>query len=259
MGSASVQGRLWSAAPQDWVDNERFCIPFYEAVLEAAGVTTGVRLLDVGCGAGLALQMAAERGAQVTGIDAAAGLLEVARSRVPTGDIRQGELEELPYADGSFDVVTSFNAVQYASDPVAALREVRRVAVEGGKVAIVTWGDPARCDTRVILAAAGTLLPPPPPGAEGPFALSVPGKLEGLAENAGLTPEAAGEVRTPFHFDDLEEALRIMMAAGPLRRAIEVAGEEATRTALAEAFAPARQDDGSYHHENIFRYLVAAA
>ena len=55
-------------------------------------------------------------------------LLEIARERLPEADLRQGDLEALPYADDSFDAVTAFNSVQYAGDPAAALREIRRVA-----------------------------------------------------------------------------------------------------------------------------------
>ena len=73
--------------------------PVYEAVLERTRVTTGTRYLDVGCGAGMAAQIAAARGAQVSGIDAAEALLAIARRRTPTGDFRQGDLEELPFDD----------------------------------------------------------------------------------------------------------------------------------------------------------------
>ena len=56
-------------------------------------------LLDAGCGAGLALQIAAKRGATVTGFDASAALLEIAAERVPGADLRRGDLESLPYGD----------------------------------------------------------------------------------------------------------------------------------------------------------------
>ena len=135
-------------------------IPFYDAVFDAIGVGPDARLLDVGCGAGLALTLAAKRGAVVAGLDAAEGLLEVARDRLPEDDIRLGDLEELPYADATFTAVTSFNAVQYATDPVRALRELARVTVPGSPVAIVTWGDPARSQMREVLGAIGGLLPP---------------------------------------------------------------------------------------------------
>ena len=198
MGSAQMQGALWGAAAQDWADlGEPVQVPFFEAALDAVGVTQGTQLLDAGCGAGLALVLAARRGAVVTGLDAAAGLLAIARERLPQADLREGDLEELPYADDTFDAVTAFNSVQYASDPTAALREIKRVAGAGAPVAVVTWGAPEQCEMRAVLAAIGSLLPPPPPGAAGPFALAAPGALEGLVESSGLVAERAIDVPTP--------------------------------------------------------------
>lgn len=257
MGSAEVQGKLWGAVPEDWVDNERFGIPFYEAVFGALGLQEGTSVLDLGCGAGLALTMARDRGASVAGIDAASGLLAVARRRLPGVELLQGDIESLPYPDASFDVVTSFNAVQYAADPVAALQEAARVTKSGGHVAIVTWGNAERCDIRFVLTAVAPLMPAPPPGAPGPFALSEPGRLEEFARTAGLQPERAADVPTPFTFDDLDAALRIQLSAGPLQRAIEHSGEDVVRKAVAEAFAAFRRPDGSYRLENEFRYLVS--
>ena len=99
-----------------------------------------------------------------------------------------GELEDLPYADGSFDAVTGFNAFQYAAEPAAALREAARVTKPGGRVVAMIWGTAAECEAAAYLAAIGRLLPPPPPGAPGPFALSEPGVLEALLTRAGLDP-----------------------------------------------------------------------
>ena len=260
MGSAEVQGKLWGPGARDWAElNEPCCTPFYEAVFDAIAVGPGMVMLDAGCGGGFALQLAAKRGATVTGFDACAPLLDIARERVPAADIRQGDLESLPFAEHTFDAITAFNSVQYAADPVAALRELRRVAKPGAPVGIVTWGAPERCESRVILAAIGGLLPPPPPGAEGPFALSVPGKLEELAEAAGLVPEQADEVPTPLIYPDLDTAVRTQLSSGPARLAIEHAGEPSTRKALAAAFAGSRQPDGSYRQDNSFRYLIARA
>jgi SAM-dependent methyltransferase len=100
MGTAHVQGDLWSASTQDWADlQERVCIPLFEAVSERLRVGNGMRLLDVGCGAGGAAQIAARRGARVSGLDASGAMIEIARKRVPDGDFSVGEIEELPYAD----------------------------------------------------------------------------------------------------------------------------------------------------------------
>jgi SAM-dependent methyltransferase len=260
MGSASVQGPLWGAAARDWARLvEPAAAPFYEAVFDAIGVVDGTALLDAGCGSGYALSMAAARGAMVSGLDASAGLLEVARERVPDADLHEGDLEALPFADDRFDAVTAFNSVQFAAQPVAAVRELRRVARGGARVAILTWGAPERCETRVVIAALGELLPPPPPGAGGPFALSEPGKLEELAQAAGLTPERSEEVPTTFSYPDLETAIRAQLSSGPARRVIEHAGEPAIREALSAAFAASRQSNGTYAQDNVFRYLVARA
>ncbi|MBA3910085.1 MAG: hypothetical protein C0524_09400 [Rhodobacter sp.] len=75
--------------------------------------------------------MAASRGAVVSGFDAAEALLEIARERVPGGDFRTADLEAMPFGDAVFDVVTGFNAFQFAGDPVRALSEARRVTRPG--------------------------------------------------------------------------------------------------------------------------------
>jgi SAM-dependent methyltransferase len=260
MGTAEVQGALWGAAARDWSElNEPHCAALYEAVFDAIGVDGSTELLDAGCGAGLALQIAAKRGATVTGFDASPALLEIAAERVPGADLRRGDLESLPYRDGAFGAVTSFNAVQYAADPVAALRELRRVAQPGSPVAVLSWGDPERCETRTILAAIGGLLPPPPPGAGGPFALAASGKLEELLGAAGLTAAGGGEVQQRFAFPDLDEAVRAQLASGPARRAIEHAGADATAAAITGAYDGNRQPDGSYVQRNVFRYVIGRA
>jgi hypothetical protein len=102
-------------------------------------------------------------------------------------------------------------------------------------------------------------LPPPPPGAPGPFALPDREALEGLATQAGLTPENVGDVDTPFEYPDEQTALRALLSAGPAVRAIRHAGEESVRAAVLEAVAPYRTAAGGYLMENKFRYLIARA
>jgi SAM-dependent methyltransferase len=254
--TAGVQGRLWSARARDWAEiQEPAQSELYPPVFDAAGVGPGTRLLDVGCGSGVAAAIARERGAQVSGLDAAGPAIEFARARVPDGDFRVGDLEELPYEDGAFDVVTGFNAFQYAADPVHALAEARRVCT--GVVAIVTWGAPEECEATAYVKALGSLLPPPPPGAPGPFALSTPGALEELARGAGLEPRAAATIRTAWDFPDADLGLRGMLSAGPAVKAIEHAGEQAVAEAVCAAAAPYRTAAGGYHVENAWRYVIA--
>ena len=257
-GSAVRQGELRGAHARDWADvQEQLVRPLWRAVLDDAAVTADTRLLDVGCGAGGALVLAAERGAAVAGIDASEPLVTIARERLPHGEVRVGEMEELPYADQSFDVVTGYNSFQYAGDPVHALREAGRVAAAGGLVAVATWGRPEQCDAAGHLAALRPLLPASPPGTSGPFALSEPGALEDLAERAGLHPERAADVPCHWEYPDLDTALRGLLSAGPPTAAVRASGEQAVRTAVAASIAPFRDASDGYALTNVFRYLLA--
>ena len=121
MGSSYVQGPLWSTAAEVWEEVfEPVRTPLYEAMLDACGVVAGKHLLDAGCGSGAASSRAALRGAIVSGLDAAEGMIERARRQVPDGDFRVGDLEELPFDDRAFDVVVAFDSVQFSEDRVRA-------------------------------------------------------------------------------------------------------------------------------------------
>ena len=259
-GPADVQGALWGAAARDWADlAEPLQIPLFEAALAALEMGAGTRLLDAGCGAGLALALAAQRGATIAGLDASAALLEIARERLPDADLRQGDLEALPYADAAFDAVTAFNSVQYAGNPAAALREIRRVVKPGARVAVATWGRPEQCEMRAVLSAVDSLLPAPRAGTGGPFALADSGALEALVESAGLMPETAIDVPTPYAHPDLDSAVRARLASGPAQRAIQSVGFAATQQAIARACEASRRPDGSVTFANVFKVLIARA
>lgn len=260
MGTALIQGDLWGARTQDWADIQEATLkPVFTAALREAKVGSGTAYLDIGCGAGMACHMAAQLGAKVAGLDAASSMIEIAKARVPDGDFRVGEMEELPYADQTFDLVTGFNSFQYAADPAHALSEARRVAKPGAPVIMAVWGKQEDCEAAAFVAALGSLLPPPPPGAPGPFALSQDGALEALVKQAGLTPERLIEVDAPFDYPDEETAVRGLLSGGPAVRAIRHAGEERVREAVSQAITPFKAVDGSYHIRNKFLILVATA
>jgi SAM-dependent methyltransferase len=89
------------------------------------------------------------------GQTASAALLDVARDRLPGTRLEHGDLEGLPFEDESFDVVTGLNSFQHAADPVAALQDARRVTTPGGKVFVMTWGEPGSMEATAFVAAAG--------------------------------------------------------------------------------------------------------
>ncbi len=146
----------------------------------------------------MAAQIAASRGAQVSGIDAAEALLEIARLRVPSGYFHFGDIEELPFEDNAFDVVTGFNSFQYAGNPVVALGEARRVIRPGGAIVFATWGNPEGMEAAAVVAALRPFLPPPPPEAPGPFALSDESALREFAAEAGLSSLEVFDVDSPL-------------------------------------------------------------
>jgi SAM-dependent methyltransferase len=260
MGTAEAQSELWGARARDWADvQEAKVASVYEVVLDELAVGQGTRLLDAGCGAGGALAMAAASGATVTGLDATPELIAIARERLPEAALRVGELEELPFDDGAFDAVTGFNSFQFAGNPANALREARRVARQGAAVGVVTWGRPEQCEAAAYLGALRPLMPPAPPGAPGPFALSEPGALEALVEEAGLTPERSGDMESLWEYDGDDDLYRGVLSAGPAVMAVRTSGEDAVREAVRAALGGFRTDSGGYRIANVFRYLIARA
>jgi len=256
--TTKVHGRLWGARARDWAEFQEGKVRImYETVLARAGLKPGMAYLDVGCGSGLAAQIAAQKNARVSGIDAAEELLAIARERTPKGDFRAGDLEELPYADKSFDVVTGFNSFQFAGNPAAALGEARRVAKPGGIVAIVTWGKPEGMEAASIITSLKELMPPPPPGAPGPFALSDEAALRGFAASGGLKPGEVFDIPCVLDYPDLAVALRGLNSSGIAARAMENSSEQAVSAAHTKALAPFRHKDGSYKVKAMFRCLLA--
>lgn len=261
MGSAAVQGELWGARAQDYAAHlEQVGLPLFGAVLDAAHVTSGTRLFDAGCGAGLLGVLAGFRGAHVTALDASEALVAIARERLPEADVREGDLEALPFADASFDAVTAVNSVFYAADMAAAIRELSRVVRPGGRVVVTAWGPPERAEfLSSLMPALGRLMPPPPPDAPAVhpvLALSEPGALAAALAQPGLRVVDEGEVACPFVFPSVEASWRANASAGPNQVAIAHSGQAAVRAAFEEADRAHTRADGTVRYENVFLWAV---
>ena len=258
MGTAQVQGELWGAKAAQWVEfQEPVQRPMYDEVLGRAGVGAGTRLLDVGCGSGGALVAATERGAEVAGLDASEALVAIARKRLPGARIEVGDMEELPFNDAAFDVVTGFNAFQFAGDPACALREAARVCRSAGAVAVLTWGRPEECDIpRAIVPKLGPLMPPGP--ATGPtlFDWTKPGTIESMLEQVGLKVADRGELAFAFAYADVATAWRANSAAAPFVRAARHSGDERVRETFADSVRGFVQKDGAVVLNNKFRWII---
>ena len=141
-----------------------------ERVVERAGVEPGMDVLDVACGTGNASIPAARAGARVTGLDFAPGLLAIARERAADAmveiDFVEGNAEELPFEDASFDRVLSTFGHMFAPDHARTAAEMKRVLRPGGAIAVACW-TPDGSIGRMSQTLAE--LVPPPPGAQPPL------------------------------------------------------------------------------------------
>jgi SAM-dependent methyltransferase len=135
-----------------------------------AGVRSGQRVLDVGCGTGVVAVTAALLGARVTGLDLTPELLTRAREHAKAANLEidwhEGDAEQLPFEDRQFDVVLSQFGHMFAPRPDVATAEMLRVLKPGGTIAFSTW-PPDQLIGRVF-ALVARYLPPPPPGVSPP-------------------------------------------------------------------------------------------
>ena len=257
--TAKRNGKFWSARARDWAKIQEGTLkPVFHAALELAGVNADTQYLDVGCGAGMAAAMAARRGAQVSGLDAAHAMIRIARIRTPKGDFHIGDLEALPFKDATFDVVTAINALQYAGNPSLALKEAVRVTRPGGKIVIVTWGSADTMEATRLNASLKPLLKQSQdtPKAPTPFALSSRADLLDFIGDAGLFPEAFFDVQAPWVYPDFATALRGVTSPGVVVQAMQTLGKKVVVETYAQTLQQFRQPDGSVRIGADFRGLL---
>ncbi|MEU9122187.1 methyltransferase domain-containing protein [Streptomyces sp. NPDC048506] len=254
---------------RDWAEiQERMLVPLYEAAYDRLGIGPGTRLLGLGCGSGLALLLAAARGAQVSGVDADESRLELARERLtPDGmpehtRVVSGGLEAAASGDVAFNVVTAFHPVGCVSTVeglTASLTAAAALAERGSAVVLGGWGPVERCATAGVLRVAQRLADPPDALAPGSSRWRLAGRddLEELADRAGLRPDGSGRVACPFGYADLASAVRGLMSTGLFDAALEAAGQREVEKELVEALHPHQRADGTVWMPNVFRYLIA--
>jgi ubiquinone/menaquinone biosynthesis C-methylase UbiE len=244
-GWESIAGRFaerWSPITSKAID----------ALLDAARVRQGSRVLDVGTGAGDAAGQAVERGAEATGIDVAAAMVEIAAPRHPDATFLQASATELPLPDDSFDAVVGNNVIQHVGEPKRAALEIRRVLAPGGRVALTNWDAAERSPffAAVQAAVAAAQVPSPTEAPAGPsfFQFTDDAVFRALLEDAGFEAVAVDSVAIEIPVASGDELITALaegtVRVGAALRAADDAQRDRMGQALEERLAEWRSGSG---------------
>jgi ubiquinone/menaquinone biosynthesis C-methylase UbiE len=224
--------------------------PFGPELVAACAIGPGQRVLDVACGTGNVALEAAAAGAEVTGCDITPELLHTGRRRARERGLTlrwlPADAEELPFADGEFDVVTSAIGVMFAPDHAAAARELLRVCRPGGLIGLINWppGSWSAAFFEVLAPFA------PPPNGAAPALWGTERHVRELFGSAATVCDVAPGTLVVDHFASPEDLVRYYRAHfGPLVATYaaltdDPARQEALDVALLEF---ARQSDRGGH------------
>jgi len=203
--SAIKRGQRTMWAKGDYNEVARQIAPVGELLVELVGAAAGHELLDVATGTGNVAIPAARAGAAVTGLDLTPQLLEIARGRAAEAGLEvtfvEGDAEELPFAEDSFDRLTSCFGVMFAPLQQTAADELLRVARPGARIAIAAW-TPEGLNGRMF-RTIGSYMAPPPPELKPPVMWGVEDHVRGLFAASGA--ELSFERRTVTFTHDSPE------------------------------------------------------
>jgi SAM-dependent methyltransferase len=261
-GFKQGQKAMWTAG--DYPEVARRIETVGRFVAERAGAGPGIDLLDVATGAGNVSIPAAQAGAKVTGLDLTPKLLDVQRARAAEAGLEielvEGDAEELPFAEDSFDRVTSCFGVMFAPRQKLAAEELARVARPGSSIVVAAW-TPESVIGRSFRASAA-YMPTPPPELKPPVLWGTEEHVRGLFQGTGV--ELSFESRSvPFVGESVagwfERDERILGPAVMAKAALEPQGryEDLRRDMLALYEEINEADDGSFRVEA--KYLVTVA
>lgn len=226
----SVAPLWWQTTGSQPVAFERDLVPaifaaWADDLLDLAAVGTGMRVLDVACGTGVVTRAATQRSGpsgRVVGLDISPAMLTVAQSiPVPTGHIdwREADALAMPFPDHSFDAVVCAQGVQYFSDRLAGLREMRRVLVPDGRVALCIWRSIEHSPGFAVLN--GVLAAHVRPGlVDAPFTLPDAEQVQQLLTDAGFVEITIRSEAKQVHFATPEAFVEQYVSGSPLAVAL---------------------------------------
>jgi SAM-dependent methyltransferase len=178
----------WAAGDYDAMMRQEGLYESGDRIVQLAGVGEGEVVLDVACGTGNAAIPAARAKATVTGLDLTPEMLAVARSRAADAGVqvewREGDAEELPFADASVDVVLSTFGVMFAPRHEVVADEIARVLRPGGRVGLVAWTPEGTIGE--FFRIGGAYLPPMPDFVDPPLAWGTESRVRELFEGTGI-------------------------------------------------------------------------
>lgn len=207
-------------------------------LVELAGVASGDRVLDVGCGTGLlTAELASVVGAdRVAAVDPSEGFVEGCRQRVPGADVRVAAAEDMPFDDATFDCALSQLVVNFMVDPVAGVGQMRRVTRPRGTVAACVWDYAGEMVLlRTFWDAVVALDPGAAPLDEGvSMPHCQPGSLRALWESVGLEEIRSAELTPSVRYSSFEELwtpfTRGVAPSGAYTVSLDEPGREALRS-----------------------------
>jgi len=205
-------------------------------IVEAAEVGPDDRVLDVACGTGNAAIRAAAVGADVVGVDLTPELFDAGREEAAEAGVSlewvQGDAEELPFEDESFDVVLSTFGCMFAPRHAVAAAEIARVLRPGGRVAITAWTPEGGMGS--FFRTVGAYMPPPPAIAQPPVLWGSEAHVRELFADSGIELEFTRETVAPAEFESTDEAIDYLSTRfGPMIMAREMLTSRAGRVAAA--------------------------
>jgi SAM-dependent methyltransferase len=253
----TVAGEAWGSRANDWSCLfEHYSIDVLFALLSRLDVGPTTNMVDIACGSGLAVRLAAGAGATVAGIDAAAELVDVARARTPEADLRIGSMYELPWADAAFDVAISINGIWGGCE--AALDEAFRVLRPGGLFGMSFWGQGPPLDIREFFRVFAVHAPQEHRGSMRSLNnIAVPGVAEDMLEGSGFAVLGRGARISAVEWPDAETAWRALSSLGPAVPALRTNDESVLKRAVLDALEPCRDARGVYRARSDQQFVVA--
>jgi SAM-dependent methyltransferase len=250
-------GDAWGHQAADWAClYEHYAIDVLVAIFGRVGVGPGTNLLDVACGSGLAVRLAAGMGATVSGIDASSELLAVATARTPDADLRLGSMFELPWPDASFDAAISINGIWGGCEK--ALDEVFRVLEPGAPMGISFWGEGPPLDIRDIFRPFARHSPETHHGSMKRLNdIASPGVAEAMLVAAGFVVTERGARVSVVEWPDADVAWRAVSSIGPSVPALRGPDADVVRREIMDALEAGRDERGMYRLRSDHQFVMA--